>query len=104
MAPLRRSYALAMMAALLHDVVDDTSVDLAAIQAKFGSTVASMVANISKLSQMNQLLRRGKRKVRGGELISMVRGLWDRAGVHAGPCCALLRLTWALLWHGRWRT
>jgi (p)ppGpp synthase/HD superfamily hydrolase len=31
-------------------------------QAAFGSRVAFMVAQVSKLSQMNQLLRRGKRK------------------------------------------
>mmetsp|Transcript_2426 Transcript_2426/g.6180 ORF Transcript_2426/g.6180 Transcript_2426/m.6180 type:complete len:1385 (-) Transcript_2426:794-4948(-) len=55
-------YTLAMMASLLHDVVDDTAVDIAAIHAEFGPAVASMVAKVSKLSQMNQLLRRGKRK------------------------------------------
>lgn len=33
------------------------------MQARFGADVAHMVSKVSKLSQMNQLLRRGKRKV-----------------------------------------
>jgi hypothetical protein len=32
-------------------------------QARFGKNVAHLVSKVSKLSQMNQLLRRGKRKV-----------------------------------------
>jgi hypothetical protein len=32
------------------------------LQAKFGPVVAANVSKVSKLSQMNQLLRRGKRK------------------------------------------
>ena len=51
-----------MVAAILHDILDDTTVDHTTIQAMFGRTVAHMVFKVSKLSQMNQLLRRGKRK------------------------------------------
>lgn len=56
-------YVNAIVTALLHDVIDDTSVELSAIQRAFGNKVSDMVAQVSKLSQMNQLLRRGKRKV-----------------------------------------
>ncbi|KAJ9514706.1 hypothetical protein QJQ45_028414, partial [Haematococcus lacustris] len=55
-------HTLALVAAVLHDVIDDTSTTLATIEARFGSEVASSVSKVSKLSQMNQLLRRGKRK------------------------------------------
>ena len=51
-----------MMAAVLHDVIDDTSTELSSIAAAFGPTVANMVEKVSQLSKMNQLLRRGKRQ------------------------------------------
>ncbi len=59
-------YTSTIVAALLHDVIDDTSVDQAAIEAEFGAEVADMVGKVSKLSQMNQLWRRRRRKVGGG--------------------------------------
>eukprot|EP00798_Chlamydomonas_sp_ICE-L_P015720 gene15720-21840_t len=71
-------YRTSIIVALLHDVIDDTQVEASAIaaalgptvakveasaiEAAFGPTVAKMVSQVSKLSQMNQLLRRGKRK------------------------------------------
>ncbi|GIL60849.1 hypothetical protein Vafri_15365 [Volvox africanus] len=51
-----------IMAAVLHDVIDDTPTDLSAMQQAFGHRVAGLVNQVSKLSQMNQLLRRGKRQ------------------------------------------
>ena len=49
---------MAIMAALLHDVVDDTAVDLAEVSARFGAKVADIVHFVSRLSDVNQLLRR----------------------------------------------
>ncbi|KXZ48441.1 hypothetical protein GPECTOR_28g851 [Gonium pectorale] len=51
-----------IMTAVLHDVLDDTPTDPAAMAAAFGPRVAGLVGQVSKLSQMNQLLRRGKRQ------------------------------------------
>jgi hypothetical protein len=50
------------MAALLHDVLDDTPVSYADLEAAFGPRVAGMVAQVSKLSAVNQMLRRDKRR------------------------------------------
>ena len=51
-----------MTAALLHDVVDDTSVEPAEVEATFGAHVAGLVATVTQLSQMNQLMRRKHRE------------------------------------------
>jgi hypothetical protein len=48
----------AVIAALLHDVLDDTPVGLAAVEAGFGPAVASIVSKVSQLSATNQLVRR----------------------------------------------
>lgn len=50
------------MAALLHDVLDDTAVSYSALEEAFGPRVAGMVAQVSKLSAVNQMLRRDKRR------------------------------------------
>lgn len=55
---------LAVMAALLHDVVDDTRIDFAEVEAAFGAPTAALVATVTRLSQMNQLMRRKARKAR----------------------------------------
>lgn len=52
----------AVIAAILHDVLDDTSEDQSRLRATFGPDVSDMVEKVSKLSQVNQLLRRDKRK------------------------------------------
>lgn len=54
-------YQAAIAAALLHDVIDDTNVELSAIEAAFGPVISNMVYKVSNLSKMNQLLRRCKR-------------------------------------------
>ena len=46
------------MAALLHDVVDDTTVELAELEGAFGPHVTRLVQTVTQLSQMNQLMRR----------------------------------------------
>ena len=51
-----------MTAALLHDVVDDTPVPLEEVAARFGERIAGIVAQVSQLSNTNQLLRRQRRK------------------------------------------
>lgn len=62
----------AVVAALLHDVVDDTSTTLEDVAAAFGTEVASLVDGVTRLSQLNQLLRRHRR-------LEMVEGAWATA-------------------------
>jgi len=53
----------AVVASLLHDVVDDTATTVEEVAASFGAEVASIVASVTRLSQLNQLLRRHRRLV-----------------------------------------
>ncbi len=41
-----------LMAAMLHDVIEDTGIEKSAIGSQFGSTVAELVDGVSKLTQM----------------------------------------------------
>ncbi len=41
-----------LMAAMLHDVIEDTGIDKSAIGDQFGDTVAELVDGVSKLTQM----------------------------------------------------
>ncbi|PSS32921.1 GTP diphosphokinase RSH3 precursor [Actinidia chinensis var. chinensis] len=50
-----------VVAAILHDVVDDTSENLDSVEREFGDDVAKLVAAVSRLSYINQLLRRHRR-------------------------------------------
>ncbi|KAL4323944.1 hypothetical protein GQ457_11G014290 [Hibiscus cannabinus] len=50
-----------VVAGILHDVVDDTCESLFSIEAEFGDDVARLVAGVSRLSYINQLLRRHRR-------------------------------------------
>ncbi|XP_022748476.1 uncharacterized protein LOC111298042 [Durio zibethinus] len=50
-----------VVAGILHDVVDDTCESLFSIEAEFGDEVARLVAAVSRLSYINQLLRRHRR-------------------------------------------
>lgn len=52
----------AVIAAILHDVVDDTDVEISELEDKFGKAVASLVAKVSQLSATNQLVRRRLRQ------------------------------------------
>ncbi len=51
------------MAAILHDVVDDTSFSISMIAQSFGQPVAKLVDTVTKISQLNQLMRRYKRNL-----------------------------------------
>uniref|UniRef100_A0A1D1XPH1 GTP diphosphokinase n=1 Tax=Anthurium amnicola TaxID=1678845 RepID=A0A1D1XPH1_9ARAE len=51
-----------VVAGILHDVIDDTFETLHRIKQEFGSDVANLVAGVSKLSYINQLLRRHRRR------------------------------------------
>uniref|UniRef100_A0A7N0U717 GTP diphosphokinase n=1 Tax=Kalanchoe fedtschenkoi TaxID=63787 RepID=A0A7N0U717_KALFE len=51
-----------VVAGILHDVVDDTCESLRSIEETFGDDVATMVAGVSRLSFINQLLRRHRSK------------------------------------------
>ncbi|RZH97656.1 HD domain-containing protein, partial [Staphylococcus condimenti] len=42
-----------LMAAMLHDVIEDTGIPKEALAAQFGETVAGLVDGVSKLTQMN---------------------------------------------------
>ena len=46
-----------LMAALLHDVIEDTPVEKATIQEKFGEQVANLVDGVSKLTQIEFVSR-----------------------------------------------
>ncbi|KAI5072215.1 hypothetical protein GOP47_0012321 [Adiantum capillus-veneris] len=50
-----------VVAGLLHDVIDDTGQDLRNVRETFGGDVAKLVAGVSRLSHINQLLRRHRR-------------------------------------------
>jgi (p)ppGpp synthase/HD superfamily hydrolase len=66
----------AVVAALLHDVVDDTATTLEDVAAAFGAEVATLVDGVTRLSQLNQLLRRHRR-------LEMVEGAWATAAPSA---------------------
>lgn len=51
-----------VVAGILHDVIDDTVEHLSSIEKDFGDDVANLVAGVSKLSYINQLLRRHRRE------------------------------------------
>ncbi|XP_074576017.1 uncharacterized protein LOC141832410 [Curcuma longa] len=51
-----------VVAGILHDVIDDTLENLRTIEKEFGDDVAHLVAGVSKLSYINQLLRRHRRE------------------------------------------
>ncbi|KAL0321671.1 UNVERIFIED_CONTAM: putative GTP diphosphokinase RSH2, chloroplastic [Sesamum calycinum] len=50
-----------VVAGILHDVVDDTCESLHSIEREFGAEVAKLVGGVSRLSYINQLLRRHRR-------------------------------------------
>ncbi|MCO5595544.1 hypothetical protein L7F22_049589 [Adiantum nelumboides] len=50
-----------VVAGLLHDVIDDTGQDIRNVREMFGGDVAKLVAGVSRLSHINQLLRRHRR-------------------------------------------
>ncbi|KAI8565228.1 hypothetical protein RHMOL_Rhmol03G0243300 [Rhododendron molle] len=50
-----------VVSGILHDVVDDTCESLDSIEREFGDDVAKLVAGVSRLSYVNQLLRRHRR-------------------------------------------
>ncbi|KAL2921502.1 putative GTP diphosphokinase RSH3 chloroplastic [Bienertia sinuspersici] len=50
-----------VVAGILHDVIDDTSETLVHVRESFGNDVAQMVSGVSRLSYINQLLRRHRR-------------------------------------------
>ncbi|KAK7308889.1 hypothetical protein RJT34_05207 [Clitoria ternatea] len=50
-----------VVAGILHDVVDDACQSLQDIEAEFGDDVVKLVAGVSRLSYINQLLRRNRR-------------------------------------------
>ncbi|KAL6008244.1 hypothetical protein ACLOJK_033750 [Asimina triloba] len=50
-----------VVAGILHDVIDDTRENLHSIEEEFGNDVAKLVAGVSRLSHINQLLRRHRR-------------------------------------------
>lgn len=45
--------AQSLMAAMLHDVIEDTGINKAALQAQFGDTVADLVDGVSKLTNID---------------------------------------------------
>jgi (p)ppGpp synthase/HD superfamily hydrolase len=56
-----RRIEASVIAALLHDVVDDTRATLGEVRAKFGARIARIVRQVGQLSTTTQLLRRRRR-------------------------------------------
>lgn len=84
-----------IVAGILHDVVDDTCQSLQDIEAEFGDDVAELVAGVSRLSYINQLLRRHRRVnvnqgVLGQEEASNLRGML--LGMIDDPRVVLIKL------------
>ncbi|XP_071705962.1 uncharacterized protein [Rutidosis leptorrhynchoides] len=50
-----------VISGILHDVVDDTCESLYSIETEFGEDIAKLVSGVSRLSYINQLLRRHRR-------------------------------------------
>ncbi|KAL8160175.1 hypothetical protein V2J09_001712 [Rumex salicifolius] len=50
-----------VVAGILHDVIDDTSESVISVREAFGDEVAALVSGVSRLSYINQLLRRRRR-------------------------------------------
>ncbi|CAA0838498.1 Probable GTP diphosphokinase RSH3- chloroplastic [Striga hermonthica] len=50
-----------VVSGILHDVIDDTCENLESIEREFDADVAKLVAGVSRLSYINQLLRRHRR-------------------------------------------
>lgn len=59
-----------VVAGILHDVIDDTAENLKSIEEQFGDDVAGLVSGVSKLSYINQLLRRHRQKNTGGSTLT----------------------------------
>ncbi|XP_040376688.1 uncharacterized protein LOC102701894 isoform X2 [Oryza brachyantha] len=59
-----------VVAGILHDVIDDTAENLKSIEEQFGDDVACLVSGVSKLSYINQLLRRHRQKNTGGSTLT----------------------------------
>ena len=53
---------MAIICAVLHDVLDDTSVKYQDVQKEFGKQVAIMVNQITEISYLIQQLRRHRRR------------------------------------------
>ena len=58
----KKKYVDAIVACILHDVVDDTECDIIDVKAVFGGTVATLVTDVSTLGKLPQILRRSQRR------------------------------------------
>jgi hypothetical protein len=56
-----RKYVDAVVACILHDVVDDTECDIEDVRGEFGSRVAKLVSDVSTLGKLPEILRRYQR-------------------------------------------
>ncbi|KAL1565462.1 GTP diphosphokinase [Salvia divinorum] len=59
-----------IVAGILHDIVDDTCESLDSIEREFDSDAAKLVAGVSRLSYINQLLRRRRRMSVGQDALN----------------------------------
>ena len=60
----------AMCACLLHDVLDDTPCTEEALKAAFGARIFDLVVQVSRVGQMNEVIRRRRRDMMDGEVKS----------------------------------
>jgi molybdopterin converting factor small subunit len=89
-----RKYVDAIVACILHDVVDDTDCELDDVEAEFGSFVAKLVSDVSTLGKLPQILRRSQR--RRSESVAVERGDGEREvlGMDMAELASLRRLLW----------
>jgi histidyl-tRNA synthetase len=80
--------AQSIIAALLHDVVEDTAVSLKQVREAFGGTVAHLVDGLSKIERIEGIDRR----VQEAEQIIMLAQLWNDMGVQDKLCLVVNNL------------
>lgn len=73
---------MAVICAILHDVLDDTSTTYTDLRREFGEAIATAVRQISEMSSMIQLLRRHRRRcVRNVQNFFLERGFQEKKGL-----------------------
>ena len=89
-----RKYVDAIVACILHDVVDDTDCELDDVEAEFGSFVAKLVSDVSTLGKLPQILRRSQRRRSESVAVEREDGEREVLGMDMAELASLRRLLW----------
>ena len=89
-----RKYVDAIVACILHDVVDDTDCELDDVEAEFGSFVAKLVSDVSTLGKLPQILRRSQRRRSESVAVEREDGEREVLGMDMAELASLRRLSW----------